>query len=252
MPIPSDLLTKPDSPLVSWRLFAFSLLASLAALTACAGLTAGKPRDLLKGLDPGAYAIIATNYGPIVARLFADQAPRTAANFIGLAEGVQPFIEIGTLKTVRRPFYDGLIFHRVDWQMLIQGGDPVALGTGGPGYTIPRESHPDLNFNVPGILAMAGRGAGGESNGSQFFITARPLPEFNGLYSVFGQVVRGLEVVQAMSGEPVQLNHFPVRTQRMISIRIYRVASDGSLAKSPPPPDVDIGIIPMRPSFDLR
>jgi peptidyl-prolyl cis-trans isomerase A (cyclophilin A) len=229
-----------------WR--AMLLIAGGVLLSCSPKMTVDRARQILQGLQPGIYAIIVTSQGNIVARLFTDQAPRTTANFIGLAEGVQPWTRMKTLEQVKnQPFYDGLIFHRSDWNTAIQTGDPTAMGFGGPGYTFPEEITPGLNFDQPGMMAMAKDLKGIDNNGSQFFITARPVAEFNAHNSIFGEVVRGLEIVQNMSRLPTYIMARPVRDQKLKMLRIWRIEADGSLIESPPPPKVDIGMKPVVP-----
>jgi peptidyl-prolyl cis-trans isomerase A (cyclophilin A) len=131
-------------------------------------------------------ATLHTNHGDIAINLFPDQAPKTVANFVGLADGTKEYRdpETGAAKTGR--FYDGLVFHRVIDGFMIQGGDPLGTGTGGPGYTFADEFHPDLVFNKPYLLAMANAGPG--TNGSQFFITVGPTPHLNRRHTIFGEV----------------------------------------------------------------
>src|SRR5579883_423575 len=119
--------------------------------------------------EPGEYAIIYTSMGNIVCRLFEKEAPKTVENFVGLAEGTKEFRDPITGKKEKRPYYDGLIFHRVIPQFMIQGGCPQGDGRGGPGYNFADEFHPSLRHNKPGKLSMAN--AGPNTNGSQFFIT---------------------------------------------------------------------------------
>nr|WP_156612088.1 peptidylprolyl isomerase [Auraticoccus cholistanensis] len=127
-----------------------------------------------------------TNHGDIVLTLFPEQAPKTVANFTGLAGGTQEYRDpqSGELTTGR--FYDGLTFHRVIDGFMIQGGCPLGTGTGGPGYTFADEFHPELSFSKPYLLAMANAGPG--TNGSQFFITVGPTPHLNRRHTIFGEV----------------------------------------------------------------
>ncbi len=153
-------------------------LVMLALSTACAagGSQAKDGGDKKMG---NRIAIFATSMGTFEIELFEDKAPKTTANFISLAE---------------KGFYDGLIFHRVIDDFMIQGGDPKGNGTGGPGYTIPDEFHPDLRHDSAGILSMAN--AGPNTGGSQFFITLTKTPWLDGKHAVFGKVVRGMDVVK--------------------------------------------------------
>ena len=131
-------------------------------------------------------ATLHTNHGDVVLNLFADQAPKTVANFEGLATGTQEYKDPQTGATSREPFYDGVVFHRVIEGFMIQGGDRLGTGTGGPGYTFADEFHPDLSFNRPYLLAMANAGPG--TNGSQFFITVTNTPHLNRKHTIFGEV----------------------------------------------------------------
>src|SRR5499425_2896246 len=136
-------------------------------------------------LKPGLYAIFETNQGEITCELFPDKAPKTVANFRGLAEGTKEFTDDKTGQKTTRRFYDGLTFHRVIPKFMIQGGCPLGAGTGGPGYRFEDEFSKDLRFDRPGRLAMANSGP--NTNGSQFFITEVPTPHLNGHHTIFGQ-----------------------------------------------------------------
>ena len=147
-----------------------------------------------KSLPPGLYAVFQTNKGAFTCRLFEKEAPKTVANFVGLANGTKEWTDPKTGKKVQKRFYDGLIFHRVITKFMIQGGDPEGTGRGGPGYKFEDECRPDLIFDKPGKLAMAN--AGPNTNGSQFFITTVPTPWLNNKHTIFGEVVEGQNVIE--------------------------------------------------------
>jgi len=134
-------------------------------------------------------ATLHTNHGDIVVSLFPDHAPKTVANFVGLATGTKEYTDPETGESTTGNFYDGLTFHRIIDGFMIQGGDPLGNGTGGPGYKFGDEFHPELVFNRPYLLAMANAGPG--TNGSQFFITVGPTPHLNRRHTIFGEVLDG-------------------------------------------------------------
>ena len=138
-------------------------------------------------------ATLRTNEGPIVIRLFPDHAPKTVRNFVELADGKREWTDPRTRKASSARLYDGTIFHRIIPNFMIQAGDPLGTGTGGPGYKFGDEFHPDLSFNRPYLLAMANAGPG--TNGSQFFITTVPTPWLTGKHTIFGEVIEGTDVV---------------------------------------------------------
>jgi peptidyl-prolyl cis-trans isomerase A (cyclophilin A) len=142
-------------------------------------------------------ATLRTNQGTIVIRLFPDQAPKTVRNFVELAQGGRDWTDPRTGQPSRESLYNGTIFHRVIPDFMIQGGDPLGTGTGGPGYQFGDEIHPDLSFNRPYLLGMANAGPG--TNGSQFFITTVPTPWLTGKHTIFGEVIEGADVVDAIS-----------------------------------------------------
>jgi len=145
-------------------------------------------------------AIIETSQGKFVVKLYPEKAPETVANFTGLAEGTKEWTDPATGQKVKKPFYDGLIFHRVIPNFMIQGGCPLGRGTGGPGYQFKDEIVEGLTFNRPGLLAMANAGPG--TNGSQFFITTAATPWLNGLHTIFGEVTEGQDIVTAIGNSP--------------------------------------------------
>ena len=134
-----------------------------------------------------------TSKGTIVVKLFEAQAPETVANFIGLAVGSKQWVDPTTGKPSNSSLYEGTVFHRVIDGFMIQGGDPLGTGRGGPGYKFGDEFHPDLTFDRPFLLAMANAGPG--TNGSQFFITVGEPYWLNGRHTIFGEVVEGSDVV---------------------------------------------------------
>ncbi len=142
-------------------------------------------------------ATFQTSLGEIVVKLLPEKAPKTVANFVGLAEGTKEWKDPTSGQAVKRPLYDGTVFHRVILDFMIQGGDPLGTGTGGPGYRFEDEIGPDNRFDRPGLLAMAN--AGPNTNGSQFFITEVPTPHLNRGHTIFGEVVKGLELIRKIS-----------------------------------------------------
>ena len=136
-----------------------------------------------------------TTEGAFTIRLFDQEVPNTVANFVGLAEGTKEWTDPRTgERKSGTPFYDGVIFHRVIDGFMIQGGDPLGKGVGGPGYKFADEFHPNLRHDRAGILSMANSGP--NTNGSQFFITLGPTPHLDKRHSVFGEVIEGLDVVK--------------------------------------------------------
>ncbi|MBQ3834220.1 MAG: peptidylprolyl isomerase [Elusimicrobia bacterium] len=155
-------------------------------------------------------AIIETSMGNIEVELFAEESPITVENFVGLAEGKKEFIDPKTGEKTKRRFYDGLTFHRVIPEFMIQGGCPLGTGTGGPGYKFQDETDNGLAFDKPGLLAMAN--AGPNTNGSQFFITEVKTPWLTGHHTIFGQVVssKDLEIVKKIARVDSDLSDKPL------------------------------------------
>ena len=149
-------------------------------------------------------AILHTSAGDIRLTLFANHAPKTVANFIGLAEGSKDYSQRNAKGELSGPFYDGALFHRVIEGFMIQGGDPTGTGRGGPGYRFGDETHPDLKFDRPYLLAMAN--AGPNTNGSQFFITVCPTMHLNRKHTIFGEVAdqQSRSVVDAIARTPTR------------------------------------------------
>ncbi|MDM1071010.1 peptidylprolyl isomerase [Empedobacter brevis] len=150
-------------------------------------------KEEFKSLEDGLYAKMTTNHGAMTIKLYEEEAPMTVANFVGLAEGTKE----NKAKSKGVPFYDGIVFHRVIKDFMIQGGDPDGRGTGGPGYDFEDEFDPALKHDKKGVLSMANSGPA--TNGSQFFITEVPTPWLDGRHTVFGQVVEGLEVIDSIA-----------------------------------------------------
>jgi peptidyl-prolyl cis-trans isomerase A (cyclophilin A) len=149
------------------------------------------------------YATLHTNHGDIKVELFPNHAPKTVRNFVGLADGSQEWTDPRTGATSQAPLYNGVVFHRVISGFMIQGGDPLGTGTGGPGYRFGDEIHPELAFSKPYLLAMANAGPG--TNGSQFFITVAPTPWLTTKHTIFGEVADAdsRAVVDAIAAVPV-------------------------------------------------
>lgn len=148
-----------------------------------------------------------TSAGNFACLLHADKAPVTVGNFVGLATGQTPWKDPVTGETVKKPLYDGTTFHRVIQDFMLQGGDPLGNGTGGPGYRFDDEFDPSLKHDRPGILSMANAGPG--TNGSQFFITEVATPWLDGRHSVFGKVIDGMDVVKKICASPTGANDRP-------------------------------------------
>ncbi|MCB0383962.1 MAG: peptidylprolyl isomerase [Bdellovibrionales bacterium] len=175
-------------------------------------------------------AVLETSLGNIKIRLYHRKTPKTVRNFISLAEGTRPFRDPQTKKMVTRPFYDNLTFHRVIPNYIVQTGDPIGNGRGGPGYHTEDEFNPFLKHDRPGIVSMANSGP--NTNGSQFFITLRAIPDldFNSPRNVmsrrgntvFGEVTEGMDVVKAISAvrrDPFDKPLEPVDLKRIVIVR---------------------------------
>ncbi len=147
------------------------------------------------------------NLGKVKIKLFPQGAPETVANFVGLIEGTKEFVDPKTGQPAKRPYYDGLTFHRVISGFMIQGGCPLGTGTGGPGYNFGDEFSPNLRHDKAGILSMANAGPG--TNGSQFFITLGPTPHLDNRHTVFGEVVEGMDIVKSIGNTPTGARDIP-------------------------------------------
>ncbi len=175
----------------------------------------------MSDLKPGTYAVFETSMGKITCRLFKDQAPKTVENFVGLASGAKEFTDPKTHQRGKRPFYDGLVFHRVIPDFMIQGGCPLGTGTGGPGYQFGDEFARELSFDKPGKLAMAN--AGPNTNGSQFFITVAATTWLNNHHTIFGEVVEGYDVVETISKTPRDRGDRPKTAVTIDSVKIVEI-----------------------------
>jgi peptidyl-prolyl cis-trans isomerase A (cyclophilin A) len=164
------------------------------------------------------FATFVTTEGTFKARLFDLEAPKTVENFVGLAEGTKDWTDPRSNQKVRQPYYDGVIFHRVIDGFMIQGGDPLGQGIGGPGYTFADEFHPKARHSKAGMLSMANRGP--NTNGGQFFITLAPTPHLDDRHSVFGEVVEGMDVVRKIGSTPTGDRDRPLKDVIIESIKI--------------------------------
>ncbi|MBI4890273.1 MAG: peptidylprolyl isomerase [Acidobacteria bacterium] len=189
----------------------FLLLAIAATLSA---------RERPKGL----YAIFETTQGTFTARLFEKDVPNTVQNFVAVAQGTKPTLDPKTRKLVSRRFYDGLTFHRVVRDEMIQAGDPTGTGSFPCGFTIQDEIMPGLRFDGAGVLAMA-NGGQPNSGSCQFFVTVGPMRQWNGNYTVFGTVVDGMKVVETINRMPGRGDR-PVDPVKLISVTIERVGPE--------------------------
>jgi len=166
------------------------------------------------------FAAFKTSEGDFSIRLFEEEAPKTVANFVGLAEGSKEWTDPRTNKKTKEPYYDGIIFHRVIDGFMIQGGDPLGQGIGGPGYTFADEFHPKLRHDREGILSMAN--AGPNTNGGQFFITLGPTPHLDNRHSVFGVVESGMEIVRKIGSTKTGPRDRPAKDVVINSVTIER------------------------------
>jgi peptidyl-prolyl cis-trans isomerase A (cyclophilin A) len=183
------------------------LAASVATAQAPAAPAPGKwTKHVAAGKD--VWATVQTNQGEFVLRLFSKDAPLTVASFVGVASGEKEWRHPVTGAVSRKPLYEGVIFHRVIPDFMIQGGDPAGTGSGNPGYYVPDEFQSGRTFDKPGLVAMAN--AGPNTNGSQFFITVGPAPHLTNHHTIFGEVVAGYDVVEKISRLPTARGNRPV------------------------------------------
>ena len=175
----------------------------------------------MSDLKAGVYAVFDTSMGEITCLLFHDKAPKTVENFVGLAQGTKEFHDPKTRHNAKRPFYDGLNFHRVIPKFMIQGGCPLGTGTGDAGYKFADEFSKDPKFDKPGKLAMAN--AGPNTNGSQFFITVAPTDWLTNHHTIFGEVVKGYDVVEKVANVPRDRSDRPSTPVVMNAVKILEV-----------------------------
>ena len=235
------MLNRPRITLRSSRFFAFlgrpmkllakinhSLKGALAIAIAMTSLSVMAQEDKLKD---GLYAEIETSKGTIVAQLEFEKTPLTVANFVGLAEGTRHYSKTGGKPAAQegKPYYDGILFHRVIKDFMIQTGCPQGKGTGGPGYRFPDEFDKSLRHTGAGILSMANSGPG--TNGSQFFITHKATPWLDDRHSVFGKVIKGSEVVDAIASVQVAAADRPVEDVSIKTVKIKRVGEKAKAFK---------------------
>ena len=196
---------------------AFALLLLVVAATGV-HRTAVKKGDA--AVPTGTYALFTTSEGNFTVRLFDQEAPKTVENFVGLADGTKEWTDPRTNRKVKQPYYNGIVFHRVIDGFMIQGGDPLGQGIGGPGYTFADEFHPKLRHNKAGLLSMANRGP--NTNGGQFFITLGPTPHLDDRHSIFGEVVDGMDVVRTIGSTKTDANDRPLKEVVITSVKIER------------------------------
>ena len=172
------------------------------------------------GLGKGLYAVLETTVGEMVLKLEEEKTPETVKNFVGLATGEKEYTDPKTKKPSKEPFYDGTIFHRIIKNFMVQGGDRLGLGVGGPGYRFGDEFDPSLKHDAPGVLSMANAGPG--TNGSQFFITLVPTPWLDGKHSVFGKLVKGQDVLTTLGNVATGPQDRPREEVGIKKVRIVR------------------------------
>lgn len=172
------------------------------------------------GLGKGLYAIFETTKGQMILKLEEEKTPETVKNFVGLATGEKEYTDPRTNQKSTEPFYDGTVFHRIIKNFMVQGGDRLGQGTGGPGYRFKDEFHPSLRHTEAGVLSMANAGPG--TNGSQFFITLVPTPWLDNKHSVFGKIVKGEEVLTVLGNVATGPQDRPREEVGIQKLRIVR------------------------------
>ena len=205
-----------------WNGLFFALLLCVQSMAFVQAASKHKKESSKMKLSAGVYATFETSMGNVICRLFEKETPVTVANFIGLAEGTKEWSDPKTGAPMKKKFYDGLKFHRVIPEFMVQGGCPLGKGTGGPGYRFDDEIVPSLKFDKPGKLAMANAGPG--TNGSQFFITEAATPWLNGHHTIFGEVIEGQEIVHAIANVPRGPSDVPDTDIIVNKVIIKRVA----------------------------
>ena len=200
------------------------LLAQVGFALAFAGISSPLAMAQSKR-KPGLYAIFQTNQGTIVCELYDKDAPITVKNFVDLAEGTKEWKDPRTGAMKKTRYFDGIMFHRVIPEFMIQGGDPTGTGTGGPGYKFQDEFSPKLKFDKPGRLAMANAGPG--TNGSQFFITEGNTEFLNNKHTIFGQVIEGMDNVKKIARVPRNPSDKPNQPVVIEKLTIERVPAGG-------------------------
>ncbi|MCP3142218.1 peptidylprolyl isomerase [Pyxidicoccus xibeiensis] len=226
----------------------------MLALVACllAGTASAASGKWTKKVESGKdlYATLKTSEGDIVVRLFSKDAPKTVANFVGLAAGEKEWTDPRAGQKSKKPMYDGTVFHRVIPQFMIQGGDPTGTGMGDPGYRFEDEFQSGRGFDKVGLLAMAN--AGPNSNGSQFFITTATPAHLNNRHTIFGEVVKGYDVVEKIGNVPRDSRDRPLTAVVVTRVELSDKAPAG-VAKAPatapaaPAPKKDAGPKPASP-----
>ena len=238
-------LQDPPSPFPSMTSLRIALAAPFRRLAASLLLCVVPHLVRAEPTADGLYAGFVTSQGNFWCRLEFAKAPRTVANFVGLAGGTRDWVDFKTARLARRPFYSGITFHRVIDGFMIQTGSPNGQGSDGPGYQFADEFHATLLHSKPGILSMANSGK--NSNGSQFFVTVTNTPWLDGVHSVFGEVVEGMDVVYAISNVPRDASDRPTTPVTIQEVKVLRIGSaaqafdPGAVTPSLP----DVGTVPI-------
>jgi peptidyl-prolyl cis-trans isomerase A (cyclophilin A) len=202
------------------NLLSMTLVALLFSSTLTISQAKSKKDADLK-LKKGLYAVFHTSVGDITVKLFPKKVPKTVENFVGLAEGTKEWVKPGTSIKTKKPLYSNTVFHRIIPNFMIQGGDPMGTGRGGPGYRFADEFHKKLRHDKPGILSMANSGP--NTNGSQFFITHRATPWLDNKHAVFGEVVKGMDIVFKMGQVKRNRSDRPLTDIVLKNIEILRI-----------------------------